>query len=351
MARKIDIVGLNIIANLQNCAHSCRYCSIGRRPVQNLSALRFAKVVERFFDWQETNDKKSFKLGRLLGYNANHDQPTFEILQRLDDRGANLNWPRLPRRFLSGFTLGGLPWRSDNELQTWLLMLRDEFGLKGLVATLSGAGAVHDRWNGKSGNFDLLMSTLRIGGRLGLGLSARLLITRSTLPCLDELHESLSSLPGGCTPSYAPFYYSGFAARFEDERITEDIRDSFLAKLYVDVGCKIEKWFSEREFIEQILIQEEQRGSIFLNLVLTDETIDYIESTSCDEIVTDLEQRTRAAYAALPTLHELCETYGDRTNRLVYGQESCVDRKWIDLFLHDNALAFERHLTHFGSTG
>jgi hypothetical protein len=339
---------MNLGANLNACAHSCRYCSIGRRPVAKLSASRFAALVERFFDWQEASGMKTFMLGRWLGYNANHERPILEILRRLDDRGADPDWPRLPRRFLSGFTLGGLPWRSEVELLSWLRMLRDEFGLGRVVTTLAGTGAVHDRWNGKQGNFNLLLSTLRVAGSLGLALSARLLITRSTLPCLAELHDLLKALPGGCWPSYAPLYYSGSAIRYEGERITEEIRDGLSKEIRESGAWNLEKWLSERELVDIIRTQKVPLRSVFLNLTLTDETIDRIEAMSCDDIVGDLEQRTRAAYAAIPSLGELCERYGDGSNRMVYARETCIDRRWFDIHQRVDPIAFERNLTHLG---
>ncbi len=65
-----------------------------------------------------------------------------------------------------------------------------------------------------------------------------------------------------------------------------------------------------------------------------------------DAIVAEYESRTLAAYAMLPSLHELCDRYADRENRDVYALERCIAMKWLDRYLVAHPILFERHLTH-----
>jgi hypothetical protein len=49
--------------------------------------------------------------------------------------------------------LDGLRMRRGDELSTWLQEQQDA-GIAGLHTSLAGFGAVRDRWNGRTGDFD-----------------------------------------------------------------------------------------------------------------------------------------------------------------------------------------------------
>ncbi|WP_400766510.1 hypothetical protein [Methylosinus sporium] len=63
-------------------------------------------------------------------------------------------------------------------------------------------------------------------------------------------------------------------------------------------------------------------------------------------IVDDYRTRTRAAYAAIPSLVELCDRYGNRDGTKIYPLQRCVEMKWLDLHLAEHPTDFERQLTH-----
>jgi hypothetical protein len=67
---------------------------------------------------------------------------------------------------------------------------------------------------------------------------------------------------------------------------------------------------------------------------------------SCEEIVGELEARSRAAYAALPTRLELCEDCGDAANNRIYPYRQDIERKWLNRYMQKHPIQFERHLTH-----
>jgi hypothetical protein len=315
---------------------------MGDKKLAKLPPTRISAIVERFLEWEQARGGDMY-VAYVLNYTSDYDRHTLELVRDLSDR--------FPRRYkpLSGITLGGLPWRPEDELRAWLLE-RQEFGCKTAHASIAGTGKVHDYWNGRPGNFDLIMTTLRIAGELGMGLGARLFVTKSTVPMLQDLNEMLEQMPKHENDwRYAlPFFYAGWGAKLEAERIDEDIRDSlpdWLDPLIKRSSCD-GFWRSEREWITHIEASPEQPIETNLILNVTDDNIGRLELMSCDEIFADYEARTHAAYAAMPSLYELCDRYGDEENRKVYPLQRCIEMKWLDQHLTNHPIRFERQLTH-----
>jgi hypothetical protein len=232
-------------------------------------------------------------------------------------------------------------------MRNWL-QERKEAGFNSVIASFTGYGAFHDRWNGRPGDFERLMQVQRIAADIGMGLHQRIFLTRKTLPYIEDLLVKLEALPGKVIGRDAYLlFYSGHAKHLENDRITEDILDSqpeYIKKLY---RGDWKNWRSERKWME-VVSQEEDGNTpakISLSLILTESNIDRIESMSCEAIFADLEDRTRKAYACIPSRRELCEQYGDASNTKVYMFRNDVEKKWMDAFLEHNPVQFERELT------
>jgi hypothetical protein len=342
MTQNVHFKEIHIHAKTIPCAHSCKYCLMGKKKLARITPLRFLSFVERFMEWRRRKSTAP-KVGYILNYTANYDRDT---LVRLHDLKNRFDVDYAPLRSV---TLGGLPWRDDEGIREWL-MERQEFGLTNVHASLAGTGAVHDYWNGRKGNFDLIMRTLKAGSELGTSIATRMFVTKSTLPLLEELNEALDRFPAHKNDRrYAlPFFYAGWGAKLEADRIDEDTRDRLpawfapLIKRSSSEGC----WRSEREWIMQIESRATSDVDTDLIINVTDANIERLESMSCDAIIAEYEARTRAAYAAMPGLHELCDRYGNRDGRDVYVLERCIAMKWLDQHLAEHPIRFERQLTH-----
>jgi len=331
---------IHIHSKLVACAHSCKYCSMGKKKIAHISPHRIHALLERFLAWETSQE---ISVGYIVNYSADYDRTTLELLRDLSIR--------FPREYepLKRITLGGLPKRTDAELRTWLSE-RQEFGCISAHGSFAGAGTTHDYWNGQRGNYDLIVRTLRIAGEIGMAVLARLFVVKSTLPTLQALNDELDALPEHDKNwRYAvPYFYAGWASRLEEERIDERVRDdlpSWLGDLLRKARSAEGECRSEREWIEAIRSQPEPRN-VGLILNVTDANIDRLEQQSCDEIVDDLKARTSKAYAAIPALHELCDRYGDRDGTKIYGLERCLEMKWLDRHLQEHPARFERQLTH-----
>jgi hypothetical protein len=69
-------------------------------------------------------------------------------------------------------------------------------GITGFHASLAGYGEIHDRWNGRAGDFDYQTSILRLAGERGMVRQEKLFLTQNTLPVFHRLLDILDAIPG-----------------------------------------------------------------------------------------------------------------------------------------------------------
>lgn len=336
MGRSIHIAGIALYARIAPCAHHCRYCLLGEKKLANISFSRFAALVDRFIDWKQQQGMKDFDVFHWVRFSYDFDIVVMTRWIKL--------WERLGR--CPDMLLGGLPLRPEDELRTWLLE-RKKAGIQEVHASFAGYGEFHDRWNGRKGDFEFQMKTLQIAAELGMELSQRLFVTNSTLPLLDGLLDKLEAIPAKIRHRYlSPFFYMGFAKQFEGERITEKVLDRLPERLMRLYRANKSNWRSERSWMEAVRTEEEAPEEVMLRLEPDEFNIDRLEALSCEEITADLERQTRAAYRAIPSRRELCEQAGDPDNIRIYALRNDIERKWLDRYLDEHPVRFNRLLTH-----
>jgi hypothetical protein len=312
---------------------------VGEKKAEVILYSRVAAIVDRFSEWKTEHGLADFKVRHWVGYTHDFDLASLNEVKRLYARHG---WD------LDLILLGGLPDRSEDELQNWLRE-RKAAGFTSVVASFMGYGAFHDRWNGRRGDFERLMMSQRVAASLDMDLQQRIFITESTIPLLDGLLEKLDTLPGKVkVREIYPFFYSGRAVKLEKERITVDKLNGLpehIKKLY---RTDWRNWRSEKKWIEAVMDEAEAPEKLSLKLILDESNIGRYESMGCDEILAELEIRTRNAYSMIPSRRGLCEKFGDTSNERVYMFRHDIERKWLNASLLASPTQFERDLTHLG---
>jgi hypothetical protein len=322
MPREIVGKGLRFSLRHAPCAHICRYCLISEsRKGSGLPFARFERLVHRFHDWRQA-ERPDLEIGVFVGPSYDYDIETLKGLARLRERrGAKF-------RILN---LGGLRIRRGDELASWLEE-RQAAGIAGLHTSLAGHGEIHDRWNGRAGDFDYQLTILRLGAERGMVRQEKLFLTKNTLPVFGGLLDVLDTIPGELRGrSVSPFFYAGLATRYEDERLTEDDRDSLPDRINRLRSGRFGEWRSEREWIPIMMETASAPRRLLLKLDVDDSNIDRLESAPCEEIFAEREREYRQSYQAVPPLDELCRRYGDATNRRIYAMSRDVEGRWLDL--------------------
>ena len=175
-----EIVGKGVRFSLRHapCAHICRYCLISEsRKRSALPFSRFEQLVHRFHDWKQAQGCDEFEIGIFVGPSFDYDIDIIAGVARLRARrGARFQI----------LNLGGLRIRTGDALNAWLDE-RQAAGIIGFHTSLAGCGDIHDRWNGRVGDFDYQTSILRMAGERGMVRKEKLFLTQNTLPVFDRL--------------------------------------------------------------------------------------------------------------------------------------------------------------------
>jgi hypothetical protein len=323
MPRAIVGKGLRFSLRHAPCAHICRYCLISEsRKRSPLPFSRFEQLVHRFFDWKEADHRNDLEIGTFVGPSFDYDIETLKGVARLRARRGG--------RFQI-LNLGGIRIRRGDALAAWVEE-RQAAGIVGFHASLAGCGEIHDRWNGRAGDFDYQTSILRLGGERGMVRHEKLFLTQNTLPIFDRLLDILDGVPGEVrNRNVSLFFYAGLAHRHESERITEDIRDALPERINRLRGGKFQDWRSEREWIPIMRESASQPRRLVLKLDVDESNVDHLEQSPCEQIFAERERLYQAEYRPVPSLDELCSRYGDTTSRKVYMMSRDVEGRWMQM--------------------
>jgi hypothetical protein len=331
MAREIIGKGLRFSLRLAPCAHICRYCLISEsRKRSTLPFARFERLVHRFHDWKAASARTDLEIGTFVGPSFDYDIATVHGLARLRARRGGK---------FEIVNLGGLRLREGDELNAWIAE-RQDAGIAGFHTSLAGCGAVHDRWNGRAGDFDYQMTILRLAGERGMVRQERLFLTQNTLPVFDRLLDILDALPGPAARRVAtPFFYAGLATRYESERITEDIRDNLPERIQGLRPRNFANWKSEREWLPIMMETADQPRRLILKLDVDESNIEWLENSSCAAIFAERERVYQDDYRHVPPLAELAARYGDPDNRKIYMMSRDVEGRWLALHARETGTA------------
>ena len=330
--------GIMLSANINNCAHNCRYCLVGEHERGTLIPFdSFAPFAEKFVAWREAGGALNVFINMRYSFECPVERLDWFIRQRARC-GQTMN----------SLLLGGLVMRQESDTTAWLAKRRD-IGIGTVIASFAGTDSLHDYWNGRTGDFEHLLLLLRSANALGIRREERMFVNRASLPVMDGLMARLDALPGKpAVRSASLFMYRGLAAELESVRITARERDALPDNLKKLAG-NFAEWRSEAEWIDRVLNTDETSAPRLMHLSATAANVSELGTKSCDEIVDDLKTRTSAAYAAIPTRRELCKAVGNRSSDLVYGSVDSIERLWLDRYLDTNPVRFERNLTHLST--
>src|SRR5215470_2190103 len=329
MPREILARGLTFSLRHAPCAHICRYCLVSEtRKGSKLPFSRFEQLVHRFYDWKESN-QLDISIRTFVGPSFDYDIETLKGVGRLRARR---------RGTFEILNLGGLRIRDAQALKTWMDE-RQAAGIVGFHTSLAGCDNTHDRWNGRRGDFDYQISILRMAGERGMVRQERLFLTQNTLPLFDRLLDIMDGIPGEVRSRIVtPYFYAGLARRYEDERITEEIRDTLPKRILKLRRGRFAEWRSEREWIPLLMETASEPRKLAIKLNVHEGNVDELEGSSCEDIFAAQERQYHEGYGRMPSLEELAARYGDPDGRKVYLLPRDLEQKWMDMHARETGV-------------
>jgi len=164
----------------------------------------------------------------------------------------------------------------------------------------------------------------------------RLFLTQNTLPLFDRLLDIMDGVPGEIRSRIVtPFFYAGLGRRYEDERITEEVRDALPERIASLRRGRFGDWRTEREWIPLLMETADKPRMVAMKLDVHEGNIDQLENSSCEEVFAKQERLYRDDYRRMPPFEELCTRYGDPAGRKIYILPRDLEQKWMDM--HERA--------------
>lgn len=309
-------VSINVMNLCVPCENRCRYCLLSYDgTVSGVDYMRSKDYAQRFYEWlRENRPELSFLFG--FGYSMEHP----ELLDAIDfcQRTGSATG-----EFLQ---FDGMKFRTDEELEVLLRQLK-EHGIKLIDLTFYGTEEYHDRFAARKGDYRLMMHTLAMANLVGMDVTVSIPITHENVDQIDDLIAQLNHYRTQRITCFIP-HGEGRGRLLEPVRFsTEDY-----CKLSEDVRGRINwnRFKTEADWLHCGFPMTENR---VLTVTLRPENVEFFERLSFGETIAYLEKLDNDYYAALPTVEELAEIYGDPNGNRYYSARDLhlnYQRRYLD---------------------
>jgi hypothetical protein len=309
--------------SLTPCRCQCIFCSTDGdcSKRRNVSFPRIQAVAEKLAAWRDENCPK-FKLFLAT---PTYDHADLEGVLALGRKIRDAN-------AASTIMMGGMGHRRQPEMREWLSKAK-EWGAKRIGVTFWGPRELHDAWCQRPGEYDFVMMSVRVAQELGFHRYDTLFLTKSTLPHLEGLLDILEPIPTVDSRSVRLLGYFGLAKNLEQERVTKADLDKVPARVLKHFYRKLYR--TEAEWSDYIRSGLELRiNSRAMRLVISEATIEQLESKSGEEIIANLKEKEDRLYAAAPRFEELEKRYADPANERLYNLGD-LEQKWGGMYWNE----------------
>lgn len=225
--------------------------------------------------------------------------------------------------------LNGLDLRDERETERFVREIAAA-GVKRVDLTFYGLRECHDRFAGRTGDFDFLLRLLWAAERAGLEADISLPILRENMDQVDGLLDLLAGFSVGQYFAFLP-HGKGRGRLLENQRLTRAEFDSLSQRVRACFSPRV-KYRTEGEWIrEGNWLSPETRT---LTLSLTPDKIGQLEEMPAEEIVAMLEELDDRFYAQMPPVAELARLYGDPDSDRMYRLRD-LELAWRQRFLRE----------------
>ena len=277
------------------CFNRCRYCLLAwNGKIEGAAWNRSVEIAERFL--RELREQRpDLDSSFSFGYSMEHPdlKEAIHTLRRLGSPTAD---------FLQ---CDGMKMRTVQECIELIDMLLSE-GIKHLNFTIYGLSEYHDRFAGRTGDFELLMRMMEAADTAGLPFSTGIPLTTENAAQINELVQILKNAGSRQISLFIPHEEGRGKLLREvrlDEKTFQQLSPESQKLLNRSIFRTEGEWLSEPD-----PVKDEQRMII---ISLRPENIDAYEKSDALSVVHEIEALDENYYASFPGFGELAEIYGD----------------------------------------
>lgn len=321
----MQTVSINVCNLCVPCENRCRYCLLSwDGKLRGVDYGRSADYARRFYEWIKEN-RPELGFAFYYGYSMEHPEllQTVDFLRDMDSPGG---------KFLQ---FDGMKFRSDAEIYELLSNLKAH-GIELIDLTFYGTEEYHDRFAVRQGDFDYLMRILKTANEVELPVNAGIALNQENARQAGDLLEQLQRHRLHHIFAFVP-HGEGRGETLESVRFRQAdydiLPDSVKAVLNRQKFRPESQWVREGRFS----VTEKR----VLTVGLTPENMEFFEKMDFAHTVAYLEKLDDEYFSAIPTLPELAEMYGNRSEERFYSERDLFlkyQRRYIrehQLKLHD----------------
>lgn len=300
----METVSINVCNLCVPCENRCRYCLLSwDGKLRGVNYDRSAAYAKRFYEWLKDN-RPELSFAFYWGYSMEHPKllETVNFLRAMDSPGG---------RFLQ---FDGMKFRNDRELHGLLANLKAS-GIELIDLTFYGTENYHDRFAARQGDFDYLMRTLKIANAVGLNVNTGIALNHENAHQAGALLDQLQQYKLNHVFAFVP-HGEGRGETLEPVRF----RQSDYVGLPEGVKAILnrQRFRPEGEWVREEKFMPAQKR--VLTVGLTPENVDFFENMDFADTIAYLEKLDDGYYAAIPTLPELAEMYGNAQEEKFYSE-------------------------------
>ena len=333
----MQTISLGIANYCVKCNDNCRYCLLSsRHQTSGVDYTRAKVFFERIFEEAKTKFP-DIRFYFYIGYCM--DTPELQ-----DFIGFSRKTGSPGGDFLQ---MNGFAERSKEETEKLIRGIKDA-GVQMIDLTFYGTESYHDRFAGRKGDFQILLSMLQAAVQAGLEVNISLPLIRENKDQADELMKFLKG--HGASRFYTFLPHSKGRGRSimgqrllkqEFESLSEEIKASFTRA----------ETRTEAEWLETGVSPKFEKRDLIL--VLNPEEMSRLEQMNCEEILKYLEDLDDRFLQDMPSAEVLAERYGDPGNQqlfrfrdlLLKWQQQYIDEAKGTIYdMHDESHHFSVHL-------
>jgi sulfatase maturation enzyme AslB (radical SAM superfamily) len=329
-------VSINVMNLCVPCENRCRYCLLSYDGKTNgVDFLRSTVYAQHFLNWIEANRPDiSFHFG--FGYSMEHPHLS-EAIAFCQSIGSATG------EFLQ---FDGMKFRSDAELFDLLSSLKS-LGIQLIDLTFYGTEEYHDRFAARSGDYQLMMNTLKIANRVGLDVSVSIPLSQENASQIDDL---LSQLDNYHTTRITCFVPHGEGRGRLLNPVRYQLENYELASSRVKSLLNRDRFRTEAEWLNSKIPEATRR---VLTLTLTSDNVNMFEHMDFAETIAYLEKLDDQYYQTVPSFSELAKIYGNpkghelysfRDLYMHYQRKYLADRKITIYDVNDERQCFSRRI-------
>jgi len=294
-------VSVNVMNLCVPCFNHCRYCLLSYNGhINGANYQRSQNYAERFYKWIQANRPD---LSFLFGFGYSMEHP--DLLRAIDfckSIGSATG------EFMQ---LNGMKLRTDTELKSLLSELKTH-GIKLINLTFYGTECYHDTFSARSGDFRLMINTIRLANEVGIDVTADIPLTQENTCQIDSLLKQLEPLKIEKIRCFIP-HIEGRGMLLGSIRFSE--KDYLSLNDNVRSLINRNKFKTEREWLSIGFPTNEKR---VLTVTLTADNISFFEEKSFEDTISYLEELDDNYYRVIPSANELAEIYGNKNGDKLY---------------------------------